>query len=110
MRTFFAPVSFALLIALLCTSCAPISKQAKADLANPIDCSNAQGDIQALQSEKASVAKQISAGLQDIVPTTAVVHLFLEQNYMDGWSVASGSYNKHLANKIDQIKSECEVG
>jgi hypothetical protein len=95
------------LTVLLC-SCSPISKEAKEELAKPVDCSTASDDIATLKSEKASVAKEISAGVQDIYPVGAIIHL-IERNWTDGEKVATGQYNKAIEDKIERIQNECGV-
>lgn len=98
-------VLFAILA--LGTACArSISEQTKADLAKPIDCSTAKADIQTLEDEKASVAKQISAGVRSVIPAAAVVGI-LRREYRDRVKVAAGGYNKDLQAKIDEIKQKC---
>lgn len=83
-----------------------IPDQAKADLAKPIDCATAEADIQTLEDEKASVAKQISAGMRSVVPAAAVMGI-LRLEYRDRVKVAAGVYNKDLQAKIDEIKQKC---
>jgi hypothetical protein len=46
---------------LLMAACSPISKQAQRDIAKPVNCATAEGDIRALNSEKKHVAGQIVA-------------------------------------------------
>ena len=41
------------LLLVIAAACSPISQQAQRDLAKPINCSTAEGDIRVLQSEKA---------------------------------------------------------
>ena len=90
----------------LLSSCAPISKQQKALLEKQIDCSDWKADIAALEKEKASAMKQIISGARSIAPTAAAANILLGY-YKDGMKVASGRYNRMIAEKISQIRKEC---
>ena len=89
-------------------SCAPISKKGKEDLKAPIRCDSAKRDISILEHEKKNVAQQVSAGVQDIHPAFALIHLF-KGEYKDGWTVATGKYDKMIDTKIKEIKTTCNV-
>ena len=54
-------------------ACSPISQQARQDLASPIYCPTAEGDIRVLRSEKAHVMSQIASGVTAVVPAGAVL-------------------------------------
>lgn len=99
-----------LLISLLliggCSS--PISKKEKEDIAAPVDCSTAEGDIRVLKSEKAHVAEEIADGATSIIPIGLVVHL-VTRDEGDTFKVGTGQYNKALDKKIAQIKTQCGV-
>lgn len=92
----------------LCAACAPISQQAREDLAKSINCSTARGDIRVLQSEKAHVASQILAGVTAIQPAGAVLSMAsgTEEAKLE---VASGEYNNMIDQKIATIKKTCAV-
>ena len=66
----------ALLVGILffMAACSPVSKQAKQDLAKPINCATAEGDIRALNSEKENVGREIAAGVTAIVPVGLVLN------------------------------------
>ena len=101
----------ALLIVLsivLVAACAPITKQEKQDLAKPIDCRTAEGDLRMLQSEKANVAQQIANGVTAIVPAGAVIGI-ITGTETDKFKVASGDYNKMIDQKIAEIKTTCNL-
>ena len=92
----------ALLIVLsivLVAACAPITKQEKQELAKPIDCRTAEGDIRVLQSEKAHVAQQIANGVTAIVPAGLVIGL-VTGTESDKIKVATGDYNNMIDQKI----------
>ena len=71
MRTEFGVVIVSA-VALL-AACAPVTKKEKEDLAKPIECNTAEGDIRVLKSEKDSVAKRIAEGVAGIAPAGIVV-------------------------------------
>jgi hypothetical protein len=87
-------------------ACAPISKTAKEDLAQPVNCATAEGDLRALESEKAHVAEEIAAGVQAIVPIGLVINVVTLRE-VDQLKVATGEYNRALDKKIAEIKQEC---
>lgn len=85
-----------------------ISEQAKKDIESPVNCANAQNDIAVLESEKASVAKQVLSGVRSVLPI-AVVAGILMGDYRDRIHVTTGSYNKDLEAKIEEIKQTCNL-
>ena len=86
--------------------CKTITPKAKQDLAKPVNCETAAQDVQALESEKASTAKKIGAGIRMIVPATAVTGI-LSGDYGNRVNVATGQYNKDIDAKIREIQSSC---
>ena len=86
----------------------PISKQAKQDLAKPVDCSTAQNDIKVLESEKARVGKMIEQDVTAILPIGAVISI-LDLQEVDKLEVGTGIYNHKITEKIAQIKKECNL-
>jgi hypothetical protein len=102
----FIPV---ICLAIFVAACAaPISKQAKEDLAKPINCATAREDISILESEKASVAEMAKDGVTGIAPAGAVIGIitFTEKEKLE---VGSGVYNKKIDAKIAEIKRECGI-
>ncbi len=104
-----------LLISLLASGCADrknlspfptISDNAKADLSAPVDCQTAQKNISVLESEKASVGRQVLSGVRSIMPISAVAGILMG-DYSDRVEVASGEYNNDIEAKIAIIKSSC---
>ena len=94
---------------LLVAGCsAPISKQAKQNLAAPISCGNAEGDIRTLNAEKSHVSSQMAAGIKAIVPISLVFHV-ADGTEGDEAKVASGEYNKMIDKKIAEYKQQCNV-
>ena len=88
---------------------APISQQAKDDLASPVDCSTAQSDIKILEDERASVVKQIENGVTAVAPIGAIIGI-LTMTEKDKLEVGSHYYNHKINQKIAEIKRECGVG
>jgi len=93
-------------IVLIALGCSPVSKEAKQDLAKPINCATAEGDIRALNSEKAHVGREIAAGVEAIVPVSLVVNTATGKEG-EQFKVATGDYNKMLDQKIAEIKAKC---
>jgi hypothetical protein len=90
-------------------ACQPtVSKQEKAEIAKPVDCSTAQADLATLQSEKTSTAKRMAEGVSAVFPIGLVVNS-ASGNEGDAMKVATGDYNKMLDNKIAEIKSQCGI-
>lgn len=98
----------ALLIAAtsLSLACKTIPDEAKQDLAKPVNCETAPQDIEALEGEKASVAKQIAEGVTAVAPAGAVIGILTLQEG-DKLKVAVGEYNHQITEKIKEIKSTC---
>ena len=76
------------------------------DLARPINCATAEGDIRLLLHEKAHVEDQILAGVKSILPASAVVGIVTGTEGQNV-KVAIGDYNKKIDAKIAEIKEEC---
>jgi len=97
-----------LVIGMIClmAACSPVSKQAKQDLAKPVNCATAEGDIRALNSEKTHVAGEIAAGISSIVPIGLVANT-VTGNEGTNIKVATGDYNKMIDKKIAEIKQQC---
>jgi uncharacterized protein YceK len=93
-------------IMLLVSACSAVSKQAKKDLAKPINCATAQGDIRVLQSEKENLGRQIAAGVTSIVPVSLVLNT-ATGNETSNIQVATGEYNTMIDMKISEIKQLC---
>jgi len=91
---------------LLLAACSPVSKQAKQDLAKPINCATAKGDIRALKAEKVHVGGEIAAGVTAIVPVSLVVNT-ATGNEGTNVKVATGEYNNMIDMKISEIMQLC---
>jgi len=90
----------------LITSCSAVPKQTKEDLAKPVNCATAKGDIRALNAEKENVGKEILAGVTSIVPISLVANT-ATGNEKTNVEVATGEYNKMIDKKIAEIKEKC---
>ena len=95
-----------LILAVSVVACSPVSKDAKEDLAQPVNCATAPADLRALESEKAHVGKQIAAGVTSIVPVSLVVNV-VTGTEKEHFKVATGKYNEMIDDKIAEIKSTC---
>lgn len=110
--------SMALGTLLLLGACAPVSQEAKEDLAKPINCNTAAGDIATLEGEKAHVLKRVEMGARYIVPVAAAVDILRSYNldnetseefYQDKESVLTGDYNAAIDRRVADIKQTCGV-
>jgi len=81
-------------------------KQVEQDMKQPINCATAEGDIRALEHEKAHVAEQVAAGVTAIVPAGLVIGLVsgTEETKM---RVSTGDYNEMIDKRIAAIKEKC---
>jgi hypothetical protein len=94
------------MVVVLMSACAPITKQEKQELAKPVNCATAEGDLRMLQSEKASVGKMIADGVTAVVPVGAVIGI-VTLTEVDKFKVATGDYNDMIDKKIAEIKAQC---
>ena len=93
---------------ILLPACQTISKEAKIDLAKPVDCTTAPQDIANLKHEKAPVEKMFLDGVTAVVPAGAVLSILTLQE-KDKLEVAIGVYNHRLSRKIEEIQDTCEI-
>ena len=94
-------------ILLVINGCAsPISKQAKQDLARPINCGNAEADIRSLKAEKAHASSEALAGVKAILPISLVANV-AGGSEGDEAKIATGEYNEMIDKKIAEIKQQC---
>ena len=104
MKTAF--VAFSICTLVLGAACAPISNQAKEDLAQPVNCATAEGDIRVLKHEKAHVAEEAANGVMAVAPAGAVLGI-VTGTEGDKLRVATGDYNRKIDRKIAEIKGAC---
>jgi hypothetical protein len=81
-------------------------KKVEASLDDTIHCSTAEGDIRALKSEKRNAAQQAEAGVQAIVPVSALVHM-VQGTEGTQFKVTVGDYDKAIDKRIAQIQEAC---
>lgn len=95
-----------MIVLMAMAACAPITKQEKQEIAKPINCATADGDMRILQSEKAHVADMIAQGVTAIFPAGAVIGI-VTLTEGDKLKVATGEYNRAIDKKIAEIKAQC---
>jgi len=103
-----ALILVALASLILLPACQAIPKEAKIELAKPVDCNTATEDIAILKSEKASVEKMFFDGVTAVAPAGAVLSLLTLQE-KDKLEVAVGEYNHKLKRKIEEIQTTCGI-
>jgi uncharacterized protein (UPF0254 family) len=106
MRSRVSLIALALFVA-ACQS-QPNVKQVDQQVAAPVNCATAEGDLRTLQSEKASTAKMMADGVTAITPIGLVVGTATGKE-KGKLQIASGDYNKMIDQKIAQIKSTCGI-
>lgn len=106
---YIAPGLIALALLAGCSSQAPApQKEVQANLSKAVDCSTAQADIKALNSEKARTSQEIEDGASSIIPIGAVAHMF-GGSEKESLEIGTGEYNKKLDVKIADIQQQCEL-
>ena len=91
---------------LLLGACAPISKEAKQTLKQPVNCATAEGDIRLLEHERANVAEQVANGVTAIAPAGIVLGV-VTGTEVDKLKVAAGHYNTLIDKKEAEIRAAC---
>ena len=91
---------------LLLAGCTGMSQEAKTIKKQPVNCATAKGDIKILENEKASVTTQAVSGVASVMPSGMAMGI-LTGTSRDRASVATGSYNRRLDEKIAEIKQTC---
>ena len=97
---------FVFVALLLMSGCSPVSKEAKQDMAQPVNCATAPADLRALEAEKAHVGKQIASGVTAIVPVSLVVNVATGTE-KEHFEVATGKYDDMIDEKMAEIKTTC---
>ncbi len=83
-----------------------VSAQEKEQLAKPVNCDTAEGDLRILQSEKDHVAERVVAGVTAIAPAGIVLGI-LTGTEGTKLKVAAGEYNEMIDKKMAEIKRTC---
>ena len=99
-------IALVIFLAVILSACAFQQKKVEKELKSPISCATAEGDIRALEHEKAHVAQQIAEGVTAIVPISLVVGIVTGTEGTK-LKVATGEYNKMIDERIAEIKTEC---
>jgi hypothetical protein len=89
-------------------ACAPVSKQTKEILKQPVSCSTAEADLKVIKEDKASAGKRIWEGFSSILPISIIINL-VRGTYTDKIKVAAGKYNKMIDQKVADIEEECGI-
>jgi hypothetical protein len=95
-------------LALTMASCAMQQEKVEKEMKQPINCATAEGDLRALEKEKAHVGEQIAEGVTAIVPMSLVVGV-LTGTESTKFEVATGDYNKMIDKRIAEIKAQCNI-
>ena len=95
-----------LCLALVLAGCTSMSQEAKTIKKQPVNCATAERDIKILENEKASVSSQAVSGVVSVMPSGMAMGI-LTGTTRDRASVATGSYNRRLDEKIAEIKQTC---
>ncbi len=95
-----------LCLALVLAGCTSMSQEAKTIKKQPANCATAKSDIKVLEDEKASVSRQAASGVVSVMPSGMAMGV-LTGTSRNRASVATGSYNQRLDDKIAEIKQTC---
>lgn len=98
----------AIVLVVSLTACASKEKKIEDSLDRPVDCTNAEGDIRVLKSEKEHADKQVQMGIASILPPAAIMAL-LTDTYGTQVEIASGDYNEMLDKRIKKIQETCGI-
>ena len=91
---------------MLLAACAPISKEAKEELAQPVNCATAEEDLRVLEEERASNAERALQGVTAVTPAGAALGI-LTGTYGEKVEVTTGEYNEMIDQKMAEIKETC---
>ena len=101
-----AAAAFALLV--LASGCASKYAKVEESFEQPINCSTAQMDIQALEEDKVSKSTEAAAGLSYALPTTIIMGAITGTGGAK-YDVGTGDYNRKIDERIDRIRSTCKM-
>jgi len=94
---------------LVASGCASKYAKVEESFEQPVNCSTAQMDIQALEEDKVSKATEAAAGLSYALPTTIIMGAITGTGGAK-YDVGTGDYNRKIDERIDQIRSTCKMG
>jgi hypothetical protein len=104
--TRLAAAAFAILV--LASGCASKYAKVEESFEQPINCSTAQMDIQALEEDKVSKSTEAAAGLSYALPTTIIMGAITGTGGAK-YDVGTGDYNRKIDERIDRIRSTCKM-
>ena len=96
----------ALFAAVALTGCTERFAQEEKDVAKPVNCATAEGDIRVLESEKAHVGQEMASGVFTFVPA-AIVYGVVTGTEGERLEIAGGEYNEKIDAKIAEIEETC---
>ena len=83
-------------------------KKVEQEMKQPISCATAEGDIRALEHEKAHTMQRIAEGVTALVPASIVVGI-VTGTEKEKLEVGTGDYNKMIDKRIAEIKQTCGI-
>ena len=101
-------IALVISLAMFLSACATQQKKVEKEMKMPINCATAEGDIRALEHEKAHVAQRIVEGATAIIPMSLVIGLAMGTEG-EKIRVATGEYNNLIDKRIAEIKAHCGV-
>jgi len=96
------------LVVSLAACAASKQKKVQQEMKQPISCATAEGDIRALEHEKAHTLQRIAEGVTALVPASIVVGV-VTGTEKEKLEVGTGEYNKMIDKRIAEIKETCGV-
>lgn len=97
----------ALAIIIVLASCAQRTSTNEIKRTRP-DCSRAQEQLKMLDAEMVATHERVISGVSSVAPSLAVINI-LTGNYKTNVEVATGQYEKVLDQKINEIKTTCNL-
>ena len=97
---------------LIASGCAGMHADARQLLQEPLDCANAQQDIQVLEDSRPGGFKRVTQGLQAVAPPMIVLSLLRDifigkpyrSIYLDHWRVAFGTYDDAIDHRVSELQ------
>jgi hypothetical protein len=76
---------------------------------NHVDCNNAQSDIAKLEQEKKDTDDRIAKGVFSVLPIGLALNAMQSAGESDTGEMDSKEYRKQLEERINEIKSQCDI-
>jgi hypothetical protein len=93
---------------ILTSGCASKYAKVEESLEQPVNCSTAQMDIQALEEDKVSKFTEAASGLSYALPTTIIMGAITGTGGAK-YDVGTGDYNRKIDERIDRIRATCKM-